>query len=107
MSPTEAAVTALEFQNDVLKLSRERYLLKEAERKHFEARIVSNSPGKSHAERVINAQAQESWFTFQSELARLESDYEFQRLKFNLLEKSWHNAYQDAKLGEGLIRKQR
>ena len=51
----------LNAQNEILKQVRGVYLLKEAERKHFEAEQIRHSDGKSHAERTINAQATPAW----------------------------------------------
>jgi hypothetical protein len=107
LSPLDAAITSLEHQNDSLGKARNDYLLKEAEKKNFEATMVQKAQGKSHAEKVVNAQAQEAWVAFAKDLARLEAVYEFQRLKFTILEKSWQTQYLQTKLDEDLVRKQR
>ena len=106
MTPLDAAITALEFQNDTLGKARNDFLLKSAERKHFEATLIQKAPGSSQKERETNAQADPAWLTFAKELARLEAVYEFQRLKFGILEKHWHNAFLEAKIDQNLIKKQ-
>lgn len=86
--------------------ARNAYLIKESERKHFEAMLIRDAAGKSHAERVINAQAASEWVTFQRELARLEAVYEFQKLRFEILDKEWQSQYLTCKLDGAVIRKQ-
>ncbi len=96
---------ALNAQNEVLGRARNAYLTKEAERKHFEAVLVRKAEGKSHAERTINAQATEAWLTFMKDLARLESVYEFQKLKYEILDKEWQAHYLTHKLdGRAIMR---
>lgn len=99
-------VHALDLQNNVLGKARNAFLLKESERKHFEATLVREAEGKSHAERTINAQANPSWLLFQQELARLEAVYEFQKLRFEILDKEWQSQYLTCKLDGAVIRKQ-
>lgn len=96
----------LEEQAIVLSRARDKYLAKEAERKHLEARLIQAAAGKSHAERTINAQASEDWLKFHKELARLESVFEFQKLKYELLDKEWLAQYMTAKLDDGLVKRQ-
>lgn len=98
-------IAALTKQNDTLGAARNSYLSKEAERKHFEATLVAAAQGKSHAERVINAQATEDWVQFAKELARLEAVFEFQKLKYDVLDKEFQALYLEAKLNAPLIRK--
>jgi hypothetical protein len=98
-------VEACNKQNDTLGIARNNYLTKEAERKHFEATLVRDAQGKSHAERLINAQATEAWATFAKELARLEAIFEFQKLKYDVLDKEFQAAYLQAKHDAPIIRK--
>lgn len=95
----------LNKQNDTLGISRNAYLAKEAERKHFEATLIREAKGKSHAESVIIAQATGEWLEFAVALARLEAEYEFQRLKFDVLDKEYMALYLEAKLNATLIGK--
>jgi preprotein translocase subunit Sec63 len=101
-----ARLNNLTAQNGKLRDARNAYLLKEAERKHFEARIVKNSVGKSHAEKMINAQATVEWLNFQKELAVFEGAYEFEKLKYEILNMAWTSEYGTYKIEEGLIKKQ-
>lgn len=96
----------LEKQNIILAKSRQAFLLMEASRKHKEAKLVKLSPGKSHAEKVINAQSEDSWLEFHLELAKKESIFEFQKMKMEILNKAWLEEYLTKKLDDGLIRKQ-
>lgn len=103
--PLESHVDALSAQNDTLGKARNDYLAKEAERKHFEARLIKAAEGKSHVEKVVNAQATSEWAQFQKELARLEAIFEFQKLKYDVLDKEYQAAYLQLKLDGPLIKK--
>jgi hypothetical protein len=95
----------LQKQNDTLGAARNEYLRKEACRKHHEATLIANAEGKSHAERTINAQATMLWLEFATDLARLESVFEFQKLKFEVLDREFTALYLEAKLNAPLIKK--
>ncbi len=96
---------SLEEQNAVLGKARNAYLLKEAERKHFEAVLVRKAEGKSHAEKLVNAQSTPEWATFQKELARLEAVFEFQKLRYEILDKNWQAEYLGMKLDGATIKR--
>lgn len=106
MSALTDLLLALDKQNEILGRARFKYLSKEAERKHFESTLKTKSPGKTSVEKTTLAEASEEWRVFQQELAKLEAIYEFQRLKFSIIERSWQSEYLSAKLNESLIRKQ-
>ena len=105
-NPLEPLLANLDKLNDSLGRKRAEYLALEAERKHKEALLIQEAPGKSHAEKVTNAQSNPEWPLFQLKLARAEAEYEFYRLKFSIMEKSWQSAYLILKLDGSLIRKQ-
>lgn len=105
-SPLTDILTILGKQNVTLAKARYRYLRKEAARKHFESTLIKNAPGKSQAEKATHAQAQQEWLDFHCELAKLESVYEFERLKFEILSKEWQSQYLQMKLDESLIKKE-
>lgn len=99
-------VRALAKQNEVLSLSRFNYLTKEATRKHYEATLVSQSNAKSHAERLNMAQSTKEWLEFQKELAKLESRYQFELFKYQILDKAFQSEYLKVKLDGQEIKKQ-
>lgn len=105
-NPLSELLAALHRQNDILGVARNKYLLKEAARKHFEAEMISGCPEASQAARVTTCQAQPEWLEFHVELARLESIYEFQKLKFTIMEKEWQTQYLMHKLDGPLIKKE-
>jgi hypothetical protein len=105
-SRLEECLENLEAHNVILGRARDLYLAKEAERKHLEATLIKAAAGKSHAERVINAQATDTWLKFHVELARLESVYEFQKLQHEILSKEWLSEYAERKASDDIIRKQ-
>ncbi len=99
-------LNALSKQNETLSAARSLFLLKDAEKKHFEANLIRHAGGKSHAESVVIAQSTNEWLVFQRELAGLESNFEFQKLKFEILDKAWLAEYATYKIDERVIRKQ-
>ncbi len=98
-------ISILHTLNDQLGVARNSYLRKEAEKDHFEAVMISQSAGKSVAERVINAKAKVEWNQFQIELARLEAVYEFMRMKFRVVENEYQSQYLETKLNDGLTKR--
>ena len=104
--PLGAIIAALGAKNIHLGKARNEYLRLEAERKHFEATLIQASEGKSHAERTNYAQTAPGWLAFHQKLARAESEYEFHRLEFSILEKEYQAQYLQLKLDHGLIQKQ-
>ena len=87
--PLKEIISSLNKQADLLSKARNAYLTREAERKHFESTLIQSSPGKSHAERVINAQATKEWVAFHKDLARLQAVFEFQKLKWDVLDREF------------------
>lgn len=96
----------LNTQNEMLKSARLAYLLKEAERKHFEAQLIASAEGKSNAEKTINAQATKDWAEFQQELAVLQNAFEFEKLRYDILDKAFQAEYLSAKLDAETIKRQ-
>lgn len=96
---------ALNIQNATLSRARNLYLQKEAERKHFEAKMIQASDGKSHAERSMNAQATLAWLDFHKALARLEAIFEFEKLKYEILDKEWLAQYAANKMDSATIKR--
>ncbi len=98
-------IRMLYHQNDVLGVARFKYLDMEAERKHFEATIISGLGGVSHAARTAAAQAMQPWLDFHKKLARLEAEYEFQKLKYEVLGKEFLAVHLTLKLDHDTIKK--
>lgn len=105
VTPLDQATAALGAQNILVGRRRNEYLKLEAERKTFESRLVKAAAGKSHAERLVNAQATEEWLVFHQKLARAEAIYEFERFKLEILDKEWLAQYSSQKLDEKAIRR--
>jgi hypothetical protein len=103
-SPLAHLTKALSEQNVFVGKARHKYLSKEAERKTFEARLIQESNGKSHAERLINAQATEYWLDFAKALARLEAVYEFEKFKLTILDREYQAQYLELKDNERQLR---
>ena len=96
----------LSAQNDRLTAARGAYLLKEAERKTYEARLIREAEGKSHAEKTVVAQSHEFWRKFHVELAELENAYEFEKLRYDILDKAFTAEYLSMKLDADTIKRQ-
>lgn len=96
----------LEHQNVVLGKARARYLAMEAEKKHFEATLINSYTGKSHAEKTTLAHSTAKWLEFHKRLARKEAVYEFQKLKFEVMNKEYFAIYQQIQIDHGLVKKQ-
>lgn len=53
----------------------------------------------------MNAQATNEWLDFDVELARLEAIYEFEKLKFEIMDKDWLDRYQANKFDAPIIKR--
>jgi hypothetical protein len=96
----------LNLQNDKLLIARGEYLIKEAERKHFEATLIQSAEGKSQAEKSVNAQATLDWANFHRQLAILENAFRFEELRYDILDKAFQAEYLSAKLDNETIKRQ-
>ena len=105
-NPLHPILTALEGHSVVLSKARHQYLVKEARRHHFESRLIQGATGKSVAEKTINARALAEWEAFQVELADIESRYQFELLKNELLNREYFAQLASLKIDAGLIGKQ-
>lgn len=99
-------LNALSEQNEQLGAARGKYLLRESERKHFESNLVRAAVGKSHAEKLNAAQASDEWLVFHRDLAKLEALYEFEKLKFEILDKAFLAEHLSLKLDASEMKRQ-
>lgn len=105
MSPLEMATNALESQLDVLKEARDPFKIILGYKKHLEHRLIRDAAGKSHTEKVTNAYASIEWESFSSKLAKLESSYDHEHLKFDVLKINYQTQYFLAKEQNEQIKK--
>lgn len=105
MSRLAELIERLEKQNEKVGIARNAYLAKDAEKKTFEARLIRDADGKSHAEKTVLAQATEDWLSFQKDLARLEAVFEFEKFKLEILEKEWLAEYASLKSDERQLKR--
>ena len=103
MEPLIELLRQLEAHNEVLSIARSKYLGKEAERKHKEATLINSSQGKSHAEKVTLAQGTKEWLSFHRELAHLESDYQYELFKHEIMKLEYQARYLNQKQDGDLI----
>ncbi len=95
----------LNAQNDRMKQAEGEYRFKEAERKSFEAGLILSSTGKSHAEKSTQAQADQRWHEFQTDLAQLETEFNFQRRRYDILMNAFYAELNTFKREDELIKK--
>lgn len=98
-------IRRLNLQNDLLGLVRAQYLEAESTRKHYEAKMISGAEGKSHAERLVNAQASEEWRELSLSIAKFESELEFNKLKMSVLDKEYLALHLSLKIDSEVMRK--
>lgn len=104
-SQLQDCVQRLNEQNDILGRVRDKYLKSESTRKHYEAKLIIGATGKSHAEKVTNAQGTEDWRKLEFDIAALESSYEFNKLKLEVLNKEYLALHLSLKIDSEVMRK--
>lgn len=82
-------LNALNDQNDALRKTEEAFLRLDAEKKALLAKLTTKADGKSHSEREANALASQDWADFSLGLALTESEYQFDKRRFAILEKAY------------------
>jgi hypothetical protein len=105
-TPLDTITQALEVQNNLLGKNRAEYLAKEVELEHLENKWADELEGESQAARERKVKASERWLKLASEVARLKAIFEFQKLRYEILDKEWLAQYASMKLDERTIRKQ-
>lgn len=99
-------LNALNEQNDRLKAVEAQYLALEANRKSLLGKLISQQPGKSFAEREMQAYASAEWIDFAKGLADVEADYEFEKRRYDILDKAYLADHLSAKLDGETIKRQ-
>lgn len=92
-------------QSDVLKEAEAIFLRLEAERKPLLAQLTLKAEGKSFAEREARALASDDWRRFIGGHVAAEVAFNFERRKFEILEKAYLAEHATFKLDERSIRK--
>jgi len=110
LSKIDQVLFNMEKQSKRLIEARNRYLLKEAEKKHFEAKLVTKELDKTtkvtNQEALNRAYASEEYYKFSKELAELESIFEAERLMYVILDKTFQAIYLESKEELQFTRKQ-
>lgn len=110
-SQLQHCLNRLNIQNETLAKVREAYLLKEAQRKHFEATLINLNPigynlkPKSYSDRLADAHSSKDYLDFMTELAKLEAELEFQKLKYFILDKEFLAQHLSLKVDSEVIRR--
>lgn len=105
-NPLYSLTVALTKFNESLGKDRNVYLSLEAEKDYKRAMMIKAAPGKSNAEKVVNAHASEEWLEFHKKLGRAKAVYDFQKLKFSVMEKEWLAQHLEMKLEGSLMKKE-
>ena len=92
-------------QSDALKTAEEIYLRLEAERKPMLAQLTISQEGKSFAEREAKALASDDWRKFMGGHVAADSMFNFERRKFEILEKAFYASHATMKVDDRAIRK--
>lgn len=104
--PLRALVQKLDLQCDILARANFEYLSKKVQQRHFEDNLILKAPGKSHAERSVQARSSDDWLAFHLALARIEAVYDFQKLKYEVLKFEYQAEYLTRKIDSEVIKKQ-
>jgi hypothetical protein len=92
-------------QSDELYKAEMTYLRLEAERKPMLAQLIIGAQGKSFAEREAIALASPDWRDFMIGHVAAESDFNFERRKFEILEKAYLAEHATFKVEDRSIKK--
>lgn len=92
-------------QNEVLKSAERLYLELEGNKKSMLAQITARMDGKSHAEKETKALASQDWRDFVSGHVEAETAFNYERRKFDILDKAFYAAHSSYKLDERSIRR--
>lgn len=95
----------LSTQNDRLKQAEGEYRLKEAQKKSLEADLYLKSEGKNVAEREAKSYSSEEWKSFSRELSELQTKYNFESRRFEILMNAYYGELNTFKRDETLIKK--
>ena len=94
------------LQSDALKKADEKYLSLEGQKKSLLAQLTLRSEGKSFSEREAKALASEDWIHFIAAHVEAESEFNFEKRKFEILEKAYLAEHATFKIEDRSIRKQ-
>lgn len=92
-------------QSDALKEAEHLFLRLEAERKPMLGKLTINAAGKSFAEREAQALASQDWADFMRGHVQAEVDFNFEKRKFEILEKAYLAEHATFKIEDRSIRK--
>lgn len=99
------ALRRLDDVSEELRKSEHLYLELEANRKPMLAKLTVESPGKSHAERETLAYQKKEWTDFAKGLALAESDFNYAKRKYSILENAFFAELAGFKREIGIIKK--
>lgn len=95
----------LNEQNDILSRKERIFLGLDANKKVMAAQLFLKAQGKSVAEKEAVAFSGEDWQNFVKGLAQVESEYLFERRRFDILEKAFQAEYLTMKRESDIIPK--
>lgn len=98
-------LNALNEQNDALRMAEFVFLELDANKKALLAQLTLKSEGKSFSEREAHALASSDWALFRKAHVQAESDYNYEKRRFAILESAYLAAHATYKNEEQLIRK--
>lgn len=93
----------LNDQNDKLRQAEGEYLLKEAKRKTMEADILLTTMASNVAERQAKVHINEDYIVFMKELADLETKFNFEKRRYEILTNAFYSEHSTYKREMSLI----
>ncbi len=98
-------LNALNAQNDVLRAAEGLFLELDANKKALLAKLTIDAQGKSFAEREAIALSSKDWANFRAAHVQAETDFNFEKRRFSILESAYLAAHATFKNEEQIIRK--
>ena len=95
----------LTAQNKRLRDAEELFLELEANKKPLLAQLILKSPGKSFAEREAQALASEDWINFIKFHVMKETEFNFEKRKYAILEQAYYAELNTYKREDALIKR--
>lgn len=103
----EEITQKIDALRDKLSRAQLKYLQKRYAKEHYRSALISSAPGKSYAEKEMNAQSTPSWLEFHMELAHAETVYDHYLREYDSLKMRHQDAYLKEKIDSDFIKSQK
>jgi hypothetical protein len=96
----------LDEQKELLRQAEFEFRLKKADQESFENEMISQAAGESQAARKMNAARTKEWRAFQRELAVLETAFNHEKRKYDILTMAYYAEKDSMKIDSDMIKRQ-